>query len=207
MAEGFWARRKAAVEAEAKADAEAVALREQAAREQALQDRPDEELLAELGLPEPEAVDDPDLIKRFLTEQLPQRLKRRALRRLWTLNPVLANLDGLNDYDDDYTTPAGGFPPVQTVYQVGKGMLAHLLDETGETGQSAQILGEVPAKREEAEEPPAEADRIPESSVADTAPRSPDGDADVPEAVAEADHEPARTARRMRFRFDAPETT
>lgn len=204
MSEGFWARRKAAVEAEAKADAQAVALREQAAREAALEERPDEELLAELGLPEPEAVQDPDLIKKFLTEQLPQRIRRRALRRLWTLNPVLANLDGLNDYDDDFTTPEGGFPPVQTVYQVGKGMLAQFLDAEGDARQAASDGMEVSAESETAEEPETEAVRLPVQHVAEVKaetvpePDLPATDDDFDEAAG------PRVARRMRFRFETP---
>ncbi|WP_299592782.1 DUF3306 domain-containing protein [uncultured Tateyamaria sp.] len=71
-----------------------------------LEERPDEELLAELNLPEPEALDSPDEVRDFLKAELPQRLKTRALRRLWRLNPMLANLDGLVDYGEDYTDAA-----------------------------------------------------------------------------------------------------
>lgn len=35
----------------------------------------------------------------FLRQGVPEAIKRRALRKLWSSNPVLANLDGLNDYD------------------------------------------------------------------------------------------------------------
>lgn len=38
----------------------------------------------------------------FLREGVPEELKRLALRKLWRSDPVLANLDGLNDYDLDY---------------------------------------------------------------------------------------------------------
>jgi hypothetical protein len=38
----------------------------------------------------------------FLREGVPQELTRLALRKLWRSDPVLANLDGLNDYDLDY---------------------------------------------------------------------------------------------------------
>ena len=40
----------------------------------------------------------------FMREGVPEALKRRALRKLWTTDPVLANVDGLNDYDGDYAT-------------------------------------------------------------------------------------------------------
>ena len=35
----------------------------------------------------------------FLREGVPELIKRQALRKLWTSDPILANLDGLNDYD------------------------------------------------------------------------------------------------------------
>jgi len=57
---------------------------------------------------------------------VPERLRRRALRQLWRLNPVLANLDGLNDYDGDFTNAATDAPGVKTAYQVGKGLLRHV---------------------------------------------------------------------------------
>ncbi len=38
----------------------------------------------------------------FLAEGVPEALTRAALRKLWTSDPVLANLDGLNDYDEDF---------------------------------------------------------------------------------------------------------
>jgi hypothetical protein len=37
-------------------------------------------------------------------------------------------VDGLNDYDDDYLTGSVGQGAIKTSYQVGKGMLAHLLE-------------------------------------------------------------------------------
>ena len=55
-----------------------------------------------------------------------QSLRRRAMRQLWRLNPVLANLDGLNDYDGDFTNAATDAPGVKTAYQVGKGLLRHV---------------------------------------------------------------------------------
>ena len=36
----------------------------------------------------------------------PERLRNRALRKLWLTNPVLANLDDLVEYGEDYTDAA-----------------------------------------------------------------------------------------------------
>ena len=39
----------------------------------------------------------------FLQNGVPEELQRLALRKLWKSNPVFANLDGLNDYDEDFS--------------------------------------------------------------------------------------------------------
>jgi len=42
----------------------------------------------------------------FMHEKVPEALRRKALRTLWQSNPILANVDGLNDYDEDFTDSA-----------------------------------------------------------------------------------------------------
>ena len=84
------------------------------------------EVLEELGLPDPDAMVQGDDFKAFLRKAVPEHLRKRALRTLWRSNPVLACVDGLNDYDDDYLTGSFGQGPISTTYQVGKGMLSHL---------------------------------------------------------------------------------
>ncbi len=88
----------------------------------------DTELLAKYELPDPEALTASDDVAAFMRKGVPARLRSLALRRIWRLDPVLANLDGLNDYDDDYTDAAMLAGVVQTTYQVGKGGAAHLQD-------------------------------------------------------------------------------
>ncbi len=58
----------------------------------------------------------------FLREGVPEALRRQALRRLWRLNPVFANLDGLNDYDQDFSDAATVIKGLKTLYQVGRGI-------------------------------------------------------------------------------------
>lgn len=43
---------------------------------------------------------------RFMKDGVPESVRKRALRKLWGSNPILANIDGLNDYDDDFTDAA-----------------------------------------------------------------------------------------------------
>ncbi|MCV6585352.1 MAG: DUF3306 domain-containing protein [Marinibacterium sp.] len=119
----FWSRRKAAVAAEAESDAR---LQHETALAAAETDKTDAELLDDLGLPDPDTLDDSGAIKAFMQDAVPHRLRRRALRRLWALNPALANLDGLVDYGEDFTDAATVVENLQTAYQVGKGMLHHI---------------------------------------------------------------------------------
>ena len=122
----FWSRRKAAVQAEV--EAEVIAAEEQAIAEQhaELEEKTDAEILAEFNLPDPDQLQAGDDVSGFMAKAVPDRLRRRALRRLWRLNPVLANVDGLVDYGEDYTDAACVIENIQTAYQVGKGMLAHV---------------------------------------------------------------------------------
>jgi len=41
----------------------------------------------------------------FLKRGVPDLLRKKALQKFFNSNPVLANLDGLNDYDEDYNNP------------------------------------------------------------------------------------------------------
>lgn len=125
---GFWTTRRAAVAAEAQADQNASLEAASEAQEAALAERDDVELLSELGLPAPEELLSGEQLRAFLKAQLPQRLKSRALRAFWRTNPVLACLDGLNDYEDDYTAAATAGKAVNTLYVVGKGFAPPVAD-------------------------------------------------------------------------------
>lgn len=123
-----WSRRRAAVAAEAAAEQLADEDAVIAKQHEALAEKTDVEILEELGLPDPDTMLQGDDFKAFLCKTVPAHLRKRALRTLWRSNPVLACVDGLNDYDDDYLTGSYGQGPISTTYQVGKGMLSHLLE-------------------------------------------------------------------------------
>ena len=124
----FWSRRKAAVAAEQNAERDAAQAEALARQEAALAERSDAEILAELDLPDPDEMERTEQVQELLKSAVPQRLKTRALRRMWRLNPVLANVDGLVDYGEDFTDAATVVENLQTAYQVGKGMLKTLED-------------------------------------------------------------------------------
>ena len=189
----FWSRRKAAVADEVRAGEEAEWEAQAAEERKALEERPDEEVLAELELPDPDTLKQGDDFSAFMAEAVPEKLRRRALRQLWRSNPVLANLDSLVDYGEDYTDAALVVENLQTAYQVGKGMLKHIeaLAEAAERAADAELAeaeGEEPAAGEmeeaEAEQPAIEADG---------------GEPDVLATAVEP--EVARAKPRMRFAF------
>lgn len=120
----FWSRRKAKVREAEEADQKIREEERRAAEVAAREEKTDEEILEELDLPDPDRLKAGDDFARFMSAAVPERIRRKALRRLWLSNPVLANLDGLVDYADDYAGASGVTGNLQTVYQVGKGILA-----------------------------------------------------------------------------------
>jgi len=87
------------------------------------------ELLEKLGLPDPDTLQQGDDFSGFMAKAVPAALRRRALRRLWTSNPLLANLDGLIDHGEDYTDAATVPEVFRTAYRVGEGFLREALKE------------------------------------------------------------------------------
>lgn len=122
----FWARRKAKVEAETLAEQAAVEQLVLAEQNAVLEEKTDAELLEELDLPDPDTLVMGDDFSVFMSKTVPDRIRRRALRTLWRSNPVLANVDMLVDYGEDFTDAAMAVENIQTAYQVGKGMLKHV---------------------------------------------------------------------------------
>jgi hypothetical protein len=115
---------------------------------------PDEaEILARL--PDIDSLDEDSDFTVFLSEGVPAAIRRRALRKLWRLNPIFANLDGLNDYDEDFTDAANLVEGVKTIYKVGKGMFNK--DEPPKTPQevAAESSTEPDADEDEQETPEA----------------------------------------------------
>ncbi len=81
----------------------------------------DKEILKKLNLPDPETMKTGDNFKEFLKKNVPEHLKKKALRKLWLTNPIFANLDGMNEYDEDFTLATSALEEFATNYVVGKG--------------------------------------------------------------------------------------
>ncbi len=206
----FWSRRKAAVQAEQKAEERAEEEVQLAEREAELAEQSDEDILEELGLPDPDTLSEGDDFTGFLAKTVPARIRQRALRKLWLTNPVLANVDGLVDYGEDFTDASMVIEGMQTTYQVGKGMLRHVEEMARQAEAEEQALQE-PQELDASLEEPEDADVQP-----DIDPVRPPEPFETPTPVlthaaveydveydAEDDIEPVDQApRRMRFVFE-----
>ena len=203
----FWSRRKAAVAAEEAKDAAEVQERARAETAAELEAKTDEEILEELGLPDPSTLKPGDDFAAFLKDAVPDRIKKIALRKLWASNPILANVDGLLDYGEDFTDAAVGAGVVETTYQVGKGMLAHVQEMARQAEEAARkaLEGEEEAIEalEDAPEIELSEEEIEPAVSADAAHVPPEYPSD------DLHHEAAPKLRKMTFQFAdaAPEPT
>lgn len=199
----FWARRRAAVRAEKQSEKRAAEHAHAAQAAAKLAERPDEEILAELDLPDPETLQAGDDFSGFMSRDVPEHLRRQALRTLWRSNPVLACVDGLNEYDDDYRAAMLLQEPIKTAYQVGRGMLKHIEEmERKQDAAQADAETEADAVAEVQAESTADAPGV-RKEVTDAHDPSDVVAADAAEVAHVSDDMDAPAPRRMRFRFEA----
>lgn len=199
----FWSRRKAAVLAEAEAERAATEAVAYEAELKAIEEKSDEEILAELKLPDPETLAEGDDFSGFLAKAVPERIRRRALRKLWLSNPTLANLDGLIEYGEDYTDGATVVEGLQTAYQVGKGMLKHVAEMAKQ--ENGAEAGDAPDGDDAFEASPPEAPgAIEPIEIQETELEATGGGERSSQEAEEA--EETRPLRRMRFSFETRST-
>ncbi|QPC41907.1 DUF3306 domain-containing protein [Kaustia mangrovi] len=118
---------------------------------------PEEEaMVRELEEVDIDALTHEDDFTRFLHKKVPAELKRRALRKLWTTDPLFAIRDGLNDYDTDFTDKATVVETLKSAWMPG--------------------CGYAPEESEEPEEPEEEAPGAAAASQDDEAVASVDGE-------------------------------
>ena len=104
----------------------------------------------------------------FLREGVPESIQRLALRKLWRLDPTFAGLDGLVDYDDDFSDAALVVEGLKTAYKVGKGLLE-------EEPQVEPVVEEDAVQPvEQAEAPPSGDAEPPDRTTVDDGPVDPE---------------------------------
>ena len=90
----------------------------------------------------------------FMAKGVPEALKRAALRKLWMSDPVLANLDGLCDYNEDHHLIDTSITLDQTSYKVGKGYFDEVEEKARGTRRCAarlrpaKVPNAIPIRRE-----------------------------------------------------------
>ena len=88
-----------------------------------------------------DGIDEATDMSVFLREGVPDLLRRQALRRLWRSNPVFANVDRLNDYDENFADPSRAMATFQSAWQAGRGYLFPE-DEAAGDGKADEALRE-----------------------------------------------------------------
>ncbi|MBO6562184.1 MAG: DUF3306 domain-containing protein [Nisaea sp.] len=103
----------------------------------------------------------------FMLSNVPEFVRRRALKALWRLNPILANVDGLVDYGEDYTDATRVIEGMQTAYKVGRGFLTD--EDLGIEPEKEEDAGEAAddTLQAEAESSDAELEECASSDVPD----------------------------------------
>jgi len=86
----------------------------------------DDELLTEEDFDDVdfEALDKSSDYTRFIKANVPAAIQKKALRKLWASDPVFEVLDGMNDYDEDFTGNGLAGKVLKTAYKVGRGFLS-----------------------------------------------------------------------------------
>lgn len=164
------------------------------------EERSEDEILAEHGLPRPEDLQPGDGVSGFFREGVPEALRRRALRRLWRLNPALANLDALVDYGEDYTDAALAVQQLQTVYEAGDGY-AKLFKSFREEASDAAAHS-APANEEDADADAKSAEAPTEAPPLKTLEEAPKAALEPAPPAGSSVAPPPPRPRRMRFETD-----
>jgi len=188
----------------------------------AVGDQHAEDVLRALYLSDPDCMENGDDFSAFLSKTVPERIRLRGLRRLWTANPVLANLDGLIDYGEDFTNAATVMENLQTAYRVGQGMAKHVEEMARQAAAQDESVAEDATKDVEAADSALAAndageseytnDSSQESESAEIAKPDQNSQTESVQLHAKSDDIPPKSdtldegltskPRRMRYRFD-----
>lgn len=135
---------------------------EDAAPPAVAEDVPPEEPPPPLELPDIDSLTRDSDYTGFLRAEVPAELRKAALRKLWRSDPVFANLDGLNDYDQNYAAPSIVGAAVRTAYDVIKGFTPPDMHAGDATAGAAEDLD--PATQQNDAAPQYKTSRVKESA-------------------------------------------
>ena len=117
-----------------------------------------EELAEKYEVTNPEKIDNPLDLRNILKENLPDRLKQVALRKLWKLVPAYGEISELVEYGEDFTDAATVIENLQTSYIVGKGYIdkvveksKDLISDDDNSSQEVNVLNNKASKKKSTE--------------------------------------------------------
>ena len=145
----------------------------------------------------------------FMKKGVPEALKNAALRKLWRSNPMLAVVDGLNDYDLNYRTADTVLTNFQSAWKVGQGYSDKAEEVRAEMeARSAELAAEREAKAAEAaerdEEKPEEPQEAENVEMAEVDSDELKGlEVAAPEQPVDVEPEVQKVSIRRRMAFDA----
>jgi hypothetical protein len=132
-----------------------------------------------------EALDFDSDYGRFMGKGVPDSIRNRALRKLWVSDPVLANIDGLDDYCEDFSDAVWATSEIKTAWQVGRGFMTdEEVADWDRLGKPAEDGKAPPVAAAEAAEAAGEAETVAATEV--PAPSNPGDQPQLTEAPAQS---------------------
>jgi hypothetical protein len=130
----------------------------------------------------------------FFRDGVPKVLKSAAMRVLWRSSPVFANVDGLNDYDEDFGSPELIKKFTGSAWKVGKGYFREE-DVPSDAADVADVVAREADPADTGEPEPADATADAEPVEEDVAARAGNDQpkADEPEAMPDEPEDPPET--------------
>lgn len=91
------------------------------------------------ALPDIDELDVSSDFADFMKPGVPHELRTRALRKLWTLDPMFSRVDRMEEYGRDYTAALQVRTVVRTAWEIGKGMPGPEVEGVEETEDVAEV--------------------------------------------------------------------
>ncbi len=85
---------------------------------------------------------------RFIKANVPAAIQKRALRKLWASDSVFEVLDGMNDYDEDFTGNGLAGKIFKTAHKVGRGFITDEDDAPADDDTKEEVDEEISTELE-----------------------------------------------------------
>ena len=84
------------------------------------------------SLPSTDTITAATDVRPWLAPGVPDAIKQKALRKIWSTNPIFSQIEPLQDYAEDFTDEAVAVPAgtLEMAYRIGRGFLSD--DEVAE---------------------------------------------------------------------------